>query len=220
MARTPTNTLILTKLSPELLRDPQTLVQLLVSRNFNVELVTLPKFERYLVICASPVVAMQVREHLAAELGNKIQIGFSLKDNHLALLEDELWCIQGEKDYLELPLQEGSRRFLILPPLSPHSEWEDFGREEEGPNTKAVYSPEDLSHLLWDRFGGFDSSKVRKFYNDDSEDEDETIDISDKPHILFEDIDNGVPAIVVDSVTNQVKRSPKIPFLRTSMPPL
>lgn len=217
MTRQPTNTLIITRLCPEILSNTNSIVDLLASRNYNVELVALPKFERYIVICPSATVATHVRDFLKDSLPPHTIISFSIKDNALGILHDDLWCLQDTTTYLELPLQEGSRRFLISPPLSPHSEWEDFGKEEEGPNKKAVYSAEELSHLLWDRFGGFDSSHVRKFYADEDED-DQSIDISDKPHILFEDISNGVPAIVLDSVTNQARTSTK-PLPKTALPP-
>lgn len=231
MTRAPTNSLILTKLDHLLLADPQILVDLLVSRNFNVELVFLPKFARFIVVCGSGLVAAQVRESLIDNLKNMLSVSYSIKDNRLEILDDHLWLLESEKGdptYLELPLEEGTRRFLILPPLSPHSEWSDYGKEEEGPNKKAVYSPQELSHLLWDRFGGFDSSTVKRFNveeSDDDEDENGTtpldtdyVDISKAPEVLFEDIHSGVPAIVVDSVRNQ-KKGHKPPLPKTAMPP-
>lgn len=226
----PTNSLIVTRLDGELLKFPDRLADLLASRNFNVEVVFLPKFARYIIITASPAVAETVREFLAEKLSKDVHISFSMKNNPLPLLDDGLWVLQPRdsdmKNYLELPLEDGSRRFLILPPLSPHSEWNDYAKVEEGPNTKSVYSPQELSHLLWDRFGGFDSSQVRRFDNDsDSESDIDAdaalelayVDISEQPEVLFEDIHNGVPAIVVDSVKNQ-KRG-KRPFPKTAMPP-
>lgn len=228
MARAPTNSLIISKLDQALLASPTHIADLLASRNFNVELVFLPKFARYIVICSTPLVAAQVRDFLILKLEGTAQISFSIKDNRLALLDDHLWLLKTEDgdstNYLELPLEDGSRKFLILPPLSPHSEWDDYNKEEEGPNTKSVYSPQELSHLLWDRFGGFDSNKVRRFeISSDEEDEDAEIDenyidISEQPQVLFEDIQNGVPAIVVDSVRNQ-KRGQTGALPKTAMPP-
>lgn len=228
MTRAPTNSLILTKLDQSLLADPQILVDLLVSRNFNVELVFLPKFARFIVVCGSGLVAAQVREFLIDNLTNMLSVSYSIKDNRLEILDDQLWLLESEKGdptFLELPLEEGTRRFLILPPLSPHTEWSDYGKEEEGPNKKAVYSPQELSHLLWDRFGGFDSSTVKRFNVEESDEENENteldtdyVDISKAPEVLFEDIHSGVPAIVVDSVRNQ-KKGPKPPLPKTSMPP-
>lgn len=221
MPRQPTNSLILTKLDPRLVDDPDSVAVLLASRSFNVELVFLRKFLRFIIVCASPLVASIVREFLSAELGSKAQVGYSIRDNTLRLLEDQLWALQAEKqDYLELPLEEGSRRFLILPPLSPQSEWDDYHKEEDGPNTKAVHSPDELSHLLWDRLGGFDSGVVRRFHldSDDESEADEEVDIAAQPQLLFEDIENGVPAIVVDSVSNQGKKiKGRLP--KTAIPP-
>lgn len=223
MHRSPTNTLIVTKLDKALQLDPDVVAQLLASRNFCVELVYLPKFLRYIIICASPLVAAMVREFLGPALGSRAHVSYSIRDNHLKLLEEDLWAVQTDKtDYLELPSEEGSRRFLILPPLSPQSEWNDYHKEEEGPNAKSIYSPEKLSHLLWDRLGGFDSGVVRRFQleedDENSDDEDGAIDISSEPQILFENIDNGVPAIVVDSVTNQGKKA-KGRLPKTAIPP-
>lgn len=229
MTRPPTNSLILTKVDQSLLENPQIIVDLLASRNFNVELVFLPKFARFIVVCESGLIAAHVRDFLVQTLNSKLSISYSMKDNRLAILEDHLWLLDSENadtSYLELPLEEGTRRFLILPPLSPHTEWSDYGKEEEGPNKKAIYSPQELSHLLWDRFGGFDSSTVKRFDVEDSEADEEGskgldldyVDISNGPEILFEGLDSGVPAIVVDSVRNQ-KKGQKPPLPKTSMPP-
>lgn len=221
MPRKPTNTLIVSRLPDSLKNDPQVLVDLLAAQSLQVELISLPKFERYIIICGTMALAIYVRDYLSSSLEKGISIGFSLKDNHLRLLEDENWTLKAEDtQFLELPLEEGSRRFLILPPLSPQSEWDDYHKVEEGPNEKAIYSPDELSHLLWDRFGGFDSSHVRRYQEDESDDEEgELLDIKQQPEVLFENIDNGVPAIVVDSVRNQKsKRTPPLP--KTAMPPM
>lgn len=220
--KTLTNSLILTNLQSSLLEDPSSVVELIAKRNFNVELVALRKFQRIIIVCPSPAVASALRDFLLESLRPCPRISFSIKDNHLRLLEDDLWALQSEAiDFLELPLDEGSRRFLILPPLSPQNEWNDYGKSEDGPNTKSVYSPADLSHLLWDRLGGFDSSHVRRFADDDDSDESDqessVFDISTKPEVLFEDIDNGVPAIVVDKVKNRGGKAPPLP--RTTIPP-
>lgn len=234
MTRTPTNSLIVSRLDSSLINNPTVIADLLASKNFQVELVFLPKFARYIVICSTSLVASQIREFLHENLQGKAQVTFSIKDNFLPILEDHLWLLQTEDgdstSYLELPLEDGSRKFLISPPLSPHSEWDDYNKAEDGPNTKLIYSPAELSHLLWDRFGGFDSGRVRRFeLSDDENDEEksnedlsvlekEYLDISEQPHVLFENIDNGVPAIVVDSVRNQRKSG--IPLPKTAMPPV
>lgn len=223
--RPATNTLIVTGLSDDIKDDPLVLARILSAHSLNVELVHLPKFDRYLVVCATATLATYARDCLESELSSDVQITFSLQDNLLHMLGEHEWISEDKTGYLELPSEEGSRRFLILPPLSPQNEWNDYDKVEEGPHPKPVYSPEELSHLLWDRFGGFDSSTVRKFHQEsDSESEDiddETsgkIDISNQPQVLFENIDNGVPAIVVDSVRNQKDGSRALP--KTSMPPM
>ncbi|KAL6670353.1 calcineurin inhibitor [Candidozyma auris] len=207
MPRQPTNTLIVSRLSGEAKENPAVLAGFLAEQGIQVELVSLPKLERYIIICGT-------------------LIDFSLKDNHSAILGEENWALKAaDTQYLELPSESGSRRFLISPPLSPQGEWNDYDKVEEGPNQTAVYSPEELSHLLWDRFGGFDSTHVKK-YKEESEDEEEEIendgevyDISQQPQVLFENIDNGVPAIVVDSVRHQKsRRTPPLP--KTAMPPM
>lgn len=232
MTRPPSNSLIITKLDPTLLENPTAIADLLAPRKFNVELVFLPKFARYIIISVSPLVAAQIRDFLVQKLGSKAHVSYSIRDNRLEILDDDLWLLKTEKGhstaFLELPLEDGSRRFLILPPLSPHAEWDDYNKEEDGPNQKAVYSPQELSHLLWDRFGGFDSSKVRRFDidsdnseegNTSEDDQKDYVDISTQPQVLFEDIHNGVPAIVVDSVKNQ-KKGQNPPLPKTYMPPV
>lgn len=220
MPRQPTNTIIVSRLTGALKNDPNVLVELLAAEGLKVELISLPKFERYIIICGTPALAIYVRDYLASKLEKGVSFSFSIKDNHLQLLEDESWTLKADDtQFLELPLEEGSKRFLILPPLSPQNEWDDYDKVEDGPNEKAIYSPEELSHLLWDRFGGFESSHVRRYQEDESDEEEvELLDIKQQPEVLFENIDNGVPAIVVDSVRNQKsRRTPPLP--KTAMPP-
>ncbi|PVH15369.1 uncharacterized protein CXQ87_003208 [Candidozyma duobushaemuli] len=210
MPRKPTNTLIVSRLPESLKNNPQPLVDLLAAQSLQVELISLPKFERYIIICGTMALAIYVRDYLSSNIEKGLNISFSLKDNHSRLLEDENWTLKAEDtQFLELPSEEGSR-----------SEWDDYNKVEEGPNEKAIYSPDELSHLLWDRFGGFDSSHVRRYQEDESDEEEgELLDIKQQPEVLFENIDNGVPAIVVDSVRNQKsKRTPPLP--KTAMPPM
>ncbi|GEQ72016.1 hypothetical protein JCM33374_g5702 [Metschnikowia sp. JCM 33374] len=234
MPRSPTNSLILTNLDDSLVKNPKEIVSLISSRNYNVELVTLPGFGRIIVICISAIVASSLRDYLLEALGSKASVSFSMRDNNSRLLDDNSWLLEAKDiDFLELPSEDGSRRFLISPPLSPQSEWNDFDKVEEGPNKKAVYSPDELSHLLWDRLGGFESSHVRKYQDgettDDEKDEESDItktndneaaifDLSTKPEVLFEDIENGAPAIVIDRVSNQ-KRSTPVVLPKTAIPP-
>ncbi|KAM9901672.1 hypothetical protein OXX79_004399 [Metschnikowia pulcherrima] len=232
MPRPPTNSLILTQLDQALELKPEEVAQLLSRRNYNVELVSLPRFGRIIVVCTSPVIAVSLRDYLIETLGSRAHVSFSMRDNSSRLLDDNSWVLNGtDIDYLELPSEDGSRRFLISPPLSPQTEWNDFDKVEEGPNKKAVYSPGELSHLLWDRLGGFDSSHVRKYREDttdnESDKETETVlyseikspvfNISKEPEILFEDIENGAPAIVIDRVSNQNRTPGVLP--KTAIPP-
>lgn len=200
MARRQTNTVIVQGHA----QDPAALAQRLADRGLNVELVALRKFDRCIVICPSSAVAQCVYECVAA-LG--AAASYSIRDNRLAVLEGS-WVTK-ETKYLELPPEEESRRFLISPPLLPHLEWDDYGKSEEGPNMVPVFSAHDLSHLLWKRFGGFDSTEVCK-YVDES-----VVDISE-PSVLFQDIDNGVPAIVVDVVDERRENRHELP--RTPAP--
>lgn len=249
--RSPTNTLIITNVSNDILQNPTPLLEFLSYDLHLMELVSLPKFERILIMCESSQLSKQLRKNLKSSPDwNHLRITYSIKDNNLSIIQHpEYLTHQNSNQYLELPLEVGSKRFLISPPLSPHTEWDEYDKVEEGPNSKTVFSPQELSHLLWERLGGFDSSQVRKYQEQsDEEEEEETnqsdanyqysnnsssnkaksndqhFDISEKPEILFEDIDNGVPAIVLDSVnhrdddtlsTNQAKLNPP----KTAMPP-
>ncbi|KAK6458313.1 uncharacterized protein RJT20DRAFT_30772 [Scheffersomyces xylosifermentans] len=260
--RSPTNTLILTKVSDKLLNDPQPLVNFIAhENNYLSELVSLPRFGRILIICDSSDVSTEIAHLLkSSPQWSTISISYSIKDNKFSIMKNPDLLVSNHRDgqlnsdievnwksnnddlveYLELPSESGSRRFLISPPLSPHAEWDQWDREEEGPNQKTLFSPQELSHLLWERLGGFDSSIVRK-YRDEQEEEDYEIahenleespsiqgeiDLNDQPQILFQNIDNGVPAIVLDTIKNaslgQGRRvqTEKTRFLaKTTMPP-
>ena len=224
--RNPTNTLILTNLGSGILNDPSPLVEFLSKKNYTIELVALPKFGRILVICDITETSQEVLLSLKhssewADLG----ITYSIRDNHWSILgsDADLFASKADsKDYLELPLEDGSRRFLISPPLSPPAEWDHWDKVEDGPNAKSVYSPQDLSHLLWERLGGLQSSDVRKYQDEEiEENEYEIRDMKTEPEVLFEDIDNGVPAIVLDTVNNKNKSDAlsKKPIAKTSIPP-
>lgn len=224
--RNPTNTLILTNVASGTLNDPSPLVEFLSKKNYTIELVALPKFGRILVICDITENSQEVLQSLklSSEWGY-LGITYSIRDNHWSILDSDADLFASKvdsKDYLELPLEDGSRRFLISPPLSPPAEWDHWDRVEEGPNSKSVYSPQDLSHLLWERLGGLQSSDVRKYQDEDiEENEYEIRDMKTEPEVLFEDIDNGVPAIVLDTVNNKNKSDAlsKKPIAKTSIPP-
>lgn len=219
-SRSPTNTLILTNTGDELLSSPQPLMGFLAHDKEPAELVALPKFGRLLLVCESPAAAAHVKALLKASEWSYLRVSYSIKDNDMTTLEQPQLVTQ-QMDYLELPLDIGSRRFLISPPLSPPAEWCHWDKVEDGPNKEAVHAPEELSHLLWERLGGFESSNVRK-YNGESDDEDQygdNVDIQSAPEVLFEDIDNGVPAIVLDTVKNRNKKV-LVPIAKTAMPPM
>lgn len=204
MPRSPTNTLIITNLSESLLLDPRELIDLISGTHDLAQLIVLPKFGRFILICESSRVAQSMKTLLANEWPS-LRVSYSIKDNRFELnKQDLLDAAVGEdysqKSYLELPHDLNLKRFLISPPMSPH-DWDHWDKLEEGPNEKAIYSPEDLSSLLWERLGG---NMVRK-YQDDSE--------QVREEVLYRE--EGVPAIVLDKSDNEV-REEKLP--KTSMP--
>lgn len=244
--RLPTNTLILTNVVPAVLADPSDLITFLAHDNdFIIELVSLPKFGRILIICESEIVAKQVFGLLRqSNTWSLLKISYSIRDNNFSIMENNYLNQEGKNtlqentiqglnfdrtapsQYLELPMEDGSRRFLISPPLSPPPEWDHWERVEEGPNKKSVFSPQELSHLLWERLGGLTSNTVRKYQDEEiSQDNEETneVDILNQPEILFQDIDNGVPAIILDTIDNSVKikrDTNSAPLVKTAMPPI
>lgn len=222
MTRGPTNTLIITKLAAETVRDPADIIKHLAPEKHVVELVALPKFDRVLLICENKEVSQRMLD-LVLQKWPTASISYSIKDNSFSPeLQAQLMQQNGADfeeadtmEYLELPSESGSRRFLISPPLSPPPEWDHWNRAEEGPNDKPFHSPEELSHLLWERLGGVSGSTVRKY-----EEEDNEVDYISKPAILFQDINNGVPAIMLDSVKNgSVNDSNPKTIAKTAMPP-
>lgn len=268
--RSATNTLILTHLSDELLGNPQPLVDYIsLENNYLVELVSLPRFGRIIIICETSQISTEIAMLLkSSPEWNHIRISYSIKDNKFSIVnQPDMFLAAGNQsqevevswkdlvhvEYLELPLESDSRRFLISPPLSPHSEWDHWDKAEEGPNEKTMYSPQELSHLLWERLGGFDSSIVRKYKDEEGEMEIDNIseneirtengenteddksstdtiplsygeeyDLSSQPEILFQNIDNGVPAIVLDSIKNENLRRQSVKsktLAKTAMPP-
>lgn len=224
--RQPTNTLILTELDSSLLNNPSNLLEYISQHNNNlIELIVLIKFSRILIICESSSIATDILNLLKSSPFN-IRISYSLRDNKFNLNQSDLTINHLDQDmqYLELPSEAGSRRFLISPPLSPPAEWDHWDKVEEGPNQKTLYSPEELSHLLWERLGGFDSEFVRRFQGDEGIDQggdlitnngnngiskrkvklpSTAINIKREPELLFQDIkENGVPAIILDTTNN------------------
>lgn len=210
MSRKPTNTLIVTNVDIHVLLEPQEVIKCLANHGFVVELISLPKFQRLLVVCENTRVSSKVMSLLQENFDFKVT--YSMKDLPLAVVYGPEFA-SNEKDYLELPLESESRRFLISPPLSPPAEWDHWDKVEEGPNQQAVYSPHELSHLLWERLGS--TSNVRKMHGGAA-----PIDLDIEPMMLFENIDNGVPAIILDSADKNVEpQTQGRTVAKTAMPP-
>ncbi|EGV60094.1 hypothetical protein CANTEDRAFT_126964 [Yamadazyma tenuis ATCC 10573] len=210
MVRFPTNTLIITQVSDAFLDDPNELVKFLASHNITCELVSLRRFGRILLICDDHQVSQSIRQLLQnSPQWSHLAVTFSLQDNELTSGRE----VSEKMDYLELPAQDGSRRFLISPPLSPPPEWDHWDKVEEGPHRTAMTNPEELSHLLWERLGGVNSTEVRRFQAED------TRDLKIEPQVVFEDIDNDVPAILLDRVDYEQPSGPSKPVFKTSLPP-
>ena len=183
MPRNPTNTVIVTNVSDEIIETPKPLVDYLCKENNPCEFIVLPKLRRILVICNDSIVAEHVYKRLmeSDEWGH-LKLSYSMKDNNIF----QGVSVEENVDYLELPTEEGSRRFLISPPLSPPPEWDHWDKVEEHPHTQPMTNPNELSHLLWERLGGFDSSTVKKYHQDEERD------LNIEPQVLFEDVNNSV----------------------------
>ncbi|EGW30306.1 uncharacterized protein SPAPADRAFT_63157 [Spathaspora passalidarum NRRL Y-27907] len=212
--RRPTNTLILTKLPHSLLVDPQELLDQL--HGYLIEVIVLSRFQRILLICESATISQYIREILPKSFPD-ITISYSICDNAFKLNNHDRTVIDTqfddmvEKQYLELPSEKASRRFLISPPLSPPSGWDHWDKVEEGPNQQTVYSFEELSHLLWQRLGD-QEEVVTKVQGVDR------VNVKKEPELLFKDIEHiGVPAIILDSIDGDISDETLIP--KTSLPP-
>lgn len=229
-ARSPTDTIILTGLLLEFIKEPTPLLHYLSQSKREIELIALPKFHRILLVCSSREDSKSTFEDLAnlstqdSDLYGNLSISYSIKDNDLLKNANNITS-NIPVEYLELPLEHESRRFLISPPLSPPAEWDHWHKTEDGPNKQSIPSPQELSHLLWERLGGFDSDHVRKYSLEQSESPDIIHNVANQPEILFQNIDNGVPAIVLDSAnenqtnkSNNLKSAPKL--AKTAMPPV
>lgn len=194
-----TNTVIVTNVAdydPRLIQFPEAVP---------LEVVALPKFGRIIVICPSHEVAATVKQAL---IDQGYGAGYSLQDNKYTVLDG--YDVGPDVDYLELPLEAGSRRFLISPPRSPPAEWNHWDREEEEPN-QVPYLSQDLSHLLWEKLGG---GKVQKIHDND-DDNDTTPKVTTE--VLLEQ-QQGVPAIIIDSDDHVVKDDKRTTIPKTSLP--
>lgn len=213
MPRLPTNTLIITRAPDNLLEDPSDLMRYLAKYNLNCELISLSRFGRILLICDTAEISQEIYKLLKqASEWKHLYITFSIQDNELTLGFE----VEHRMDYLPLPSEDGSKRFLISPPLSPPPEWDHWDKVEERPHTQPISNPDELSHLLWERLGGIDSSQFQKLTAKEPK-----RDLNIEPQVLFEDVDNGVPVIVLDKADNSDPDSqPNKPVVKTSLPPL
>lgn len=259
--RPPSNTLIITNVSDEVLNEPQEFIKFLSQdHKYCIQLISLIKFGRIILVCESKDIAIEVKNRInKSSQWCHFKISFSIRDNdyvtsHPTLcpnqdhdeIEDivnslNLTSDDATIDYLELPLDLGSRRFLISPPRSPPPDWDHWDRVEEGPNEKPIYSSEDISHLLWQKLGGMDSSIVRKYQHEDEnghghahvhvhdqvdeessiQKDDEEVDIKIKPEVLFEGLQEGVPAIIIDpaKLLPRKNKSGSSVIPKTAIPP-
>lgn len=214
MPRLPTNTLIITKVSEELLDDPSELMTYLAHKNKKCELISLNRFGRILLICDTSQISQDIFNVLKeSDQWKNLYITYSIQDNEISMGFEVAQLV----DYLQLPSEDGSKRFLISPPLSPPPEWDHWDKVEERPNTQAIPNPDELSHLLWERLGGIDSTQVKRIH-----DTDRKRDLVIEPQVLFEDVHNGVPVIVLDQADKE--EAPQLqsdkPVCKTSLPPL
>lgn len=197
--RPATNSIILTQVDdydPRLIPFPDAVP---------IEVVALPKFGRMIVICPDSTVATTVKDTLTEQ---GYRASFSLQDNKYTSLDG--YDVGPDVEYLELPLEAGSRRFLISPPRSPPAEWNHWDTEEELPNP-VPYLSQDLSHLLWEKLGG---GKVQKIHGDNDSDDTNT---NVTTEVLLEQR-QGVPAIIIDSDDHVVKDNKRSHLPKTSLP--
>ncbi|KAL6454007.1 RCN1 Calcipressin-like protein [Candida maltosa Xu316] len=136
MTRHPTNTLIVTNVSDELLNQPEPLIKYLTIQQHLMELTVLVKFKRFLIRCDSAEIASDIKGRLeGSDEFNTFNISYSLKDNGVG------------PQFLEIPKDLEMKRFLISPPGSPLSEWDDWDKVEEEPNDKHIHD------YLWEKLG-------------------------------------------------------------------
>lgn len=239
--RDPTNTLIITK-AELLMQEPQPLIDLLYNNGLIAEMVTLPKLDRILVVCQTESLAQEASQLVKGEWPD-LSVTYSFLSLDQSVEENNQ-----NNQQLQVPEDTNARRFLILPPALPPPEWDHWHRVEEGPHPHAIYDPEDMAHMLWERLGGFDSSMVRRFRPDLALDLDLSLDadvdldtnlakylrppskaqslhdFKQHPEILFSGIKDNMPAIMLDTVSGQqTERQEPLqetrPFARTSLPP-
>lgn len=219
--RKPTNTLILTNASDQLLNDPTPLAEFLSSYHLLIELVTLAKFGRIIIICEKAEFAKEISSKIleAADWKN-LKLSYSLQDNEFSRLNNDILnSLSEDKDFLELPAEENSKRFLISPPPSPPPEWSYWDKVEEGPNQKSIHDPHDISHILWERFGGYESPDIRNMHPYQNNSLKGLRPQAKKSEVLFTDSNNGIPNIVLDGIQELGCATSKPEIVKTSLPP-
>lgn len=199
---TPTNTLIIVGLSPSDLDDAQLMDSLCSAvkehtpREQIVTFTKLKKFKRLVMVFETVESATALYKILATA---KFDVDFSPHSNKMSVNE-----------FLALP-DEGTR-FVISPPPSPPSGW--VSRPEEGPDTRKIHSPHELSHLLFQRLG----DRVETYAGD-------SID-SPKSKLLLKQLDGpagGNPIIILDpaqdTASYEFEMEKSVKGVKTARPP-
>ncbi|AOW30062.1 hypothetical protein MEM_04577 [Candida albicans L26] len=210
MPRKPTNTLIITNIDDSLLSNPEPIISLLGDQPYMIELIVLMKFKRILLYCQTSKIATKTKTFLLNQWetttigggggggggggsggGNSISISYSLKDNS-RILDPEEEDEEDGKDgggkggrFLDIPKDLEIKRFLISPPASPHSEWDDWDKVEEGPNETNIHD------YLWEKLKTHENEEKEKD-SGISEDDDgcESIKKVELPKIVLNATDN------------------------------
>ncbi|CAX41060.1 calcipressin-like protein, putative [Candida dubliniensis CD36] len=193
MPRKPTNTLIITNIDDSLLSNPQPIISILGDQPYMIELIVLMKFKRILLYCQTSKIATKTKTFLLNQWettigGNTISISYSLKDNSRILNsdddeeEEESHGVGGR--FLDIPKDLEIKRFLISPPASPHSEWDDWDKVEEGPNETNIHD------YLWEKLKTHENEEKERSINDDDDDECDNIEQMELPKIVLNATDN------------------------------
>lgn len=159
----PTNTLILTGFSEHEIQDKELLRQLQQQILENtgisetIKFSILKSFKRILIVFEK----IQSAERLYKILKQcGFKVGFSSQNNYDDFILTEDGYKFDTREYLHLPAH--GTTFIISPPPSPPPGWKSS--EEEAPDQRAIYSPEELSELLYKRI---DEDKIQKLFNDE-----------------------------------------------------
>ncbi|KHC64056.1 Protein involved in calcineurin-dependent signaling that controls stress response and virulence [Candida albicans P75016] len=205
MPRKPTNTLIITNIDDSLLSNPEPIISLLGDQPYMIELIVLMKFKRILLYCQTSKIATKTKTFLLNQWetttiggggggsggGNSISISYSLKDNS-RILDPEEEDEEDGKDgggkggrFLDIPKDLEIKRFLISPPASPHSEWDDWDKVEEGPNETNIHD------YLWEKLKTHENEEKEKDSGiSEDDDECESIKKVELPKIVLNATDN------------------------------